>query len=68
MREYVNSKITGYSLILDWMEDEISAFQTRNDHTPIINFLKNKLLELKQSLSRLKAIFSIGDDRLLRRA
>jgi hypothetical protein len=68
MHEYVNSKVTEYSLILNWIESEISILQAKSIHSYIINLLKDKLLDLKQLHSRLKAILGIQDNRVISRA
>ena len=67
MREYVNSKIMEYSLILDWIENEIGILQAKSVHPQIISFLKNRVSYLKQSNGRLKAILNIGKNKVINR-
>ena len=56
-----------YSLILDWIENEIGILQAKSVHPQIISFLKNRVSNLKQSNGRLKAILNIGNNRVINR-
>jgi len=56
-----------YSLILDWIENEIGILQAKSVHPQIISFLKNRVSYLKQSNGRLKAILNIGKNKVINR-
>ncbi len=69
MQEYLNSKVTEYSLLLDWIEHEVESIQKRSEnHYYPIKYLQDEIAKLNKSLSRLRVITRIESPHLIRRA
>ena len=69
MQEYLNSKVTEYSILLDWMGYKIKSIQRRNEnHYYLIKYLQDEITKLNNSLSRLRVITHIESPHLIRRA
>lgn len=69
MQDYLNSKVTEYSLLLDWVEHEVKSIQKRSEnHYYPIKYLQDEITKLNKSLSRLRVITRIESPHLIRRA
>ncbi len=67
MWDYLTSKIAEYSIIINWLEQKITALEVRS-HRELVRYLLSKIEELRTRHNRLCAIVRIRDDRLIPRA
>ena len=67
MRDYLNSKIAQYPIVLEQMECEIGNLQLRN-HNHLINCLRDKIKELREQCERLRIISNISEEMLIPRS
>ena len=69
MQDYLKSKVAEYSILLDWIEDEIKRLRTKNgNHAHLVKCLHDKIVELRELHKRLRIIAGIEEDRLTLRA
>ena len=66
--DYLKSKATEYSIVLEWLDSEITAITSKTPHSYLIELLQNKISALQDLQSRLQTILQIGYDRLINRA